>query len=190
MGPVASGTTRRTDDGSPVEWKTAITRWAEAGRPVLEEIAGTWGAYVTYQEMSELVQKDAGITTGVPFRHWIGSVLATLARQEKPGEPLLTSLVVRADGSIGDGYLIPVRDRGEDDPDDLELHAARERVRCYRHFGATDPGDGTEEVFTSAVAARRARPAARRTTSPQPARAVCPKCFIQLPLSGGCGNCD
>src|SRR5215203_4560104 len=65
------------------------------------------------QEMAELVQEHAGVTTGMPFRHWIGRVLGEVSRLERPNEPLLTSLVVRADGTIGDGYIIPIRERGE-----------------------------------------------------------------------------
>jgi hypothetical protein len=156
-----SGTTRRTADGELVEWQEAIAAWARVGRPVLERVAGTYGAYVTYQQMAKLVQEAAGITTGVPFRHWIGSVLGELARLERPDEPLLTSLVVRADGTIGSGYIIPIRERGEPDPADLELHAATERLHCYRHYGAEMPADGGRPVFTKSIAAKRAhaRPA-------------------------------
>ncbi len=181
---MASGTTRRAADGAPVEWHDAIAQWASAGRPVLEHVARTYGAHVTYQEMSELVQEATGITTGVPFRHWIGSVLGELARRERPGEPLLTSLVVRANGTIGDGYIVPIRERGEPDPADLELHAATERLRCYRHFGADMPSDGGRPAFTKSVAAKRAY---ARPTRP---RLVCPTCNLQLPVSGHCDNWD
>jgi hypothetical protein len=180
---MASGTTRRIADGSPVEWSDAIAQWAQVGRPVLERVAQTYGSYVTYQEMAELVQEAAGITTGVPFRHWIGAVLGELSRLEQPDEPLLTSLVVRADGTIGEGYIIPIRERGEAEPADLELHAATERLRCYRHYGAELPPDGGRPALTKAVAAKRAR--ARPTT----VRPVCPTCHLQLPVSGVCGTC-
>jgi hypothetical protein len=181
---MATGTTRRASDGSPVEWREAIRAWAQVGRPVLERVAQSYGSYVTYQEMAELVQEAAGITTGVPFRHWIGAVLGELSRLERPDEPLLTSLVVSADGTIGDGYVIPIRERGESEPADLELHAANERVRCYRHYGAEMPADGGRPVFTKAVAARRAN------ARPAKLRAVCPTCHLQLPASGVCDMCD
>lgn len=180
---MASGTTRRIDDGSRVEWNDAILAWAQAGRPVLESVAQTYGAYVTYQEMADLVQEATGIATGVPFRHWIGAVLGELSRLERPGEPLLSSLVVRADGTIGDGYAIPIRERGEPEPADLELHAANERVRCYRHYGAEIPPDGGRPVFTKSVAAKRA------SARPNRPRAVCPTCHLQLPVTGVCDTC-
>jgi hypothetical protein len=180
---MTSGTTRRTADGSPVDGRDAIAQWARVGRPALERVARTYGSYVTYQEMAELVQEAAGITTRVPFRHWIGAVLGEISRLERPDEPLLSSLVVRADGTIGDGYIIPIRERGESDPADLELHAASERLRCYRHYGAALPADGGRPVFTKAVAAKRAR--ARPTTS----RPVCPTCHLQLPVTGFCDIC-
>jgi hypothetical protein len=182
---MVTGTTRRTATGEPVDFKDAIAAWAEAGRPVVEDVARTYGGYITYQDMAERVQERSGIVTGVPFRHWIGSVLGELARRERPGEPILTSLVVRADGTIGDGYAIPIRERGEPEPTDLELHAAYERVKCYRHFGASMPDGEDRPVFTKEVAAKR-----RRLKPVTPARSMCPSCFIQLPLNGRCDSCD
>jgi len=97
------GTTRREDDGTEVPWPEAVAAWAAAARPVLERAATQYNAFLTYQQLAEAVQDDTGITTGVPFRHWIGGVLGTVAAMEQPDEPILTSLVVRADGSVGDG---------------------------------------------------------------------------------------
>jgi hypothetical protein len=112
-------------------------------------------------------------------------VLGELSCLERPDEPLLTSLVVRADGTIGDGYVIPIRERGEPEPADLEMHAANERLRCYRHYGAAMPSDGGRPVFTKSVAAKRA---SARATKALP-RAVCPTCHLQLPITGTCDTC-
>src|SRR5829696_6876002 len=118
---MAEGTTRRIRDGSPVGWADAVAAWAAAGRPVLEQTARSYGAYLTYRQMAEEVQESAGISTGVPFRHWIGQVLGSIAsgQRARPDEPILTALVVRADGTIGDGYAIPLAERGLVVPDDL-----------------------------------------------------------------------
>jgi hypothetical protein len=103
------------------------------------------------------------------------------------GEPLLTSLVVRADGTIGDGYAIPAVEREGKVPDDLEQHAANERLRCYRHFGAPMPPDGGRPQLTRQVAERREY---ARRQAPRTPRPMCPNCFIELPLSGVCGMCE
>jgi hypothetical protein len=70
-------------------------------------------------------------------------------------------------------------------PEDLEMHAAEERLRCYRYFGAAMPSDGGRPVLTREVAERRSR--ARRSSPPQ--RPLCPNCFLRLPASGICDNC-
>jgi hypothetical protein len=183
---MATGTTRRVSDGTLVEWPDAVAAWARAGRPVLERVASRYNTYVTYQQLSEEVQREAGITTGVPFRHWIGQVLGHLASTQPLSEPLLTSLVVRADGTIGDGYAIPIRARGEVVPEDLEMHAANERLRCYKYFGAVLPPDGGRANLTQEVAKRRR---VRRRQSSRLDRATCPTCFLQLPASGICDGC-
>jgi hypothetical protein len=184
---MASGTTRRISDNQPVEWREAISAWASASRRVLERTARGYGGYLTYQELAELVQQDSGITTRVPFRHWIGEVLGTVAGDRRSeDEPMLTSLVVHADGTIGDGYGIPVAQREGSVPPDLELHAAVERLKCYRYFGADIPPDGGSPMLTRQVAQRRAN--ARRFAPPE-RRPVCPTCFLELPLSGQCDNC-
>ena len=76
---MASGTTRRVSDGSVVDFKAAQRAWAAAARPVLERVARTYNQYIVYQDLAEAVQEESGITTGVPFRHWIGSVLGALS---------------------------------------------------------------------------------------------------------------
>ena len=136
------------------------------------------------------MQAEARITTGLPFRHWIGQVLGTIAAEQQqthPDEPFLTALVVRADGTIGDGYAIPVKDREGHAPDDLEMHAAEERLRCYEYFGADLPPDGGRPSLTEEVRTRREN---ARRIAPPPRRAVCPRCFLQFPATGVCNSCD
>lgn len=186
---MASDTTRRVSDGSLVGWSNALDAWAAAARPVLERAAMTYGAYLTYQQLAEAVQKEAGINTGVPFRHWIGTVLGVVARGRRaPDEPMLTALVVHADGTIGPGYAIPVEERDGMAPADLEMHAAAERLACHRYFGAELPPDGGSPIFTAQVATKREW--TRRTKKPAARREVCPTCFLQVPLSGVCDNCN
>lgn len=185
---MASDTTRRIADGSLVDWPDALAVWAAAARPVLERAATTYGSYLTYQQLADAVQEEAGIETGVPFRHWIGTVLGAVARDRRsPDEPMLTSLVVHADGTIGDGYAIPVEERDGAVPADLELHAATERLACHRYFGSEMPPDGGKPIFTAKVASKREW--ARKTKAPV-RREVCPTCFLELPMTGVCDTCD
>ena len=90
------GTTQRVSDGDPVDFADAKQAWADAARPVLERVAGTYNLYIEYKDLAESVQQDTGITTGVLVHHWIGSVLSAVARERRaPDEPMLSSLCVR-----------------------------------------------------------------------------------------------
>lgn len=179
-------TTRWVADGTPVEWHEAVATWAAEARPVLQRAAGQYNAFFTYQQLAEAVQEDTGIETGVPFRHWIGSVLGSVAEDQRVDEPILTSPVVRADGSVGEGYSIPVKAREGVIPEDLDRHAANERLACYRFFGAELPPNGGTRTLTPAVAQRRRnrRPKEQRPTG------ICPTCGIGVPASGVCDFCD
>ena len=154
---------------------------------MLERVASTYGAYITYADLAEAVQESSGIRTGSAFRNWIGKVLGSVARHpDRPDEPMLTSLVVHADGTIGPGYVEPVAERDGVVPEDLDLHAAAERLACYRYFGAEIPPDGGRPLLTRQLAERRRA----RSSTKALKRAVCPTCFIQLPASGLCDGCD
>lgn len=184
---MAEGTTRRTADGSSVAWSDAIAAWASAGRPVLEGVARQYGSYLTYQQMAEAVQQKAGNHgRAVPALDRPGPRHDRNRAEFALGRTPLTALVVRADGTIGDGYAIPVEEREGAVPADLEMHAAEERLRCYRHFGAELPPDGGQATLTREVAVRREN--ARRNSPPQ-RRPVCPNCFLELPTVGICDNC-
>ena len=101
----------------------------------------TYNATITYKELAEEVQTTSGIRTRRLIQHWIGHVLGTVASEcHSLGEPLLSALCVRADGTVGPGYgKAVVGFFGGDPPDDLDLHAAVERLECYRNFRGTAP---------------------------------------------------
>ncbi len=77
---------------------------------------------------------------------------------------------------------------GGDPPADLDQHAAEERLRCYRYFGAVMPSDGGHAQLTPEVTARRRR-AAKQAREDAP-KATCPTCNIVLPAMGHCYYCD
>jgi hypothetical protein len=92
---------------SPVSSADALAAWVVEARPVLERIAKTYHATITYKDLAEGVQVESGIRTRRLLQHWIGDVLGTVAHDcQTAGEPLLSSLCVRADGTVGPGYAV------------------------------------------------------------------------------------
>lgn len=182
---MAPSGTYRESDGSAVPFAQAQAEWAKIARRSLERVAGVYHGTISYSELAEEVQAISGIRTTKLMWYWIGAVLEEVALMRRPGEPLLTSLCVRADGTIGDGYAKAVVHGEGSPPDDLEVHAAHERLLCYRAFGATLPPGGGTPALTPQVAARRERDAKK---SPPPP-VLCPRCFVALPATGQCDSC-
>lgn len=179
--------TYRVADLSAVPFADAVTAWAGAGYDVLRATARSYRAVVTYKELAEQVQERSGIRTSVLMMHWVGSVLESVARRcADSNEPPLTSLCVHQDGTIGDGYAKAAEMSGRGIAQDIELHAARDRLACYRVYAANLPADGGEPAFTEQVAKRRAT-TQHRTANPPPK--FCPTCFTALPASGRCDYC-
>jgi hypothetical protein len=196
-------------DAAQVGSAAARAAWAEAARDVLLQAAGRYRALVTYKQLAAAVQETTGITTTQLMHQWIGDVLGRVTDEcQSRGEPLLSSLCVSAQGSVGQGYADAVeRARGTRplDPDD---HAAHERLNCYRHWQAAGlPRDGGTPLRTAHFTPVRkaVRPAARpatprktpsskpaaRRTKPEPAAVrLCPRCFTEVPASGVCDYCD
>jgi hypothetical protein len=186
---VAAGAFRVSDD-SEVDIADAKVAWVEAARPILVTAAGKYRATLTYKELADAVQEDSGIHTKVLRQRWITDVLAGVARNcQAAGEPLLSSLCVNADGSNGPSYGPTVAEvRGEDAATDPDWQGAEERLACYKAFGATLPSHGGTPALTPQMAGRRERAAVKAMENrPQP---VCPTCFLRLPASGPCHNCE
>jgi hypothetical protein len=183
-------TTRREADGSPVDAAEARQGWAEAARPVLEAVASTYNATISYADLADAVQATTGVVTTQQMRHWIGPVLARVTEDcLTRSEPVLSALCVKADGSVGAGYASAIEKVRGTRPDDPEMDAARERLACYQAYGATLPSDGGRPAFHGVERDRRER-AALRASKVIPPRAACPTCHMQLLTSGICGTCD
>lgn len=202
-------------DASEVGTSAAREAWAEAARPVLVEAAGRYRALVTYKVLAAAVQESSGITTALPMHQWIGDVLGRVTEDcQSRGEPLLSSLCVSVQGSVGQGYADAVEAARGSRPEDPDDHAAHERLACYRHWEATGlPRDGGTPLRTAhftpvrkaaprkppvqkptprAAAPRKmtARPSAAAEVSPAKPIPLCPTCFTQVPASGICDYCD
>lgn len=170
--------------------ETVREEWARAAREVLLDAARHYRSVVTYGGLAAEVQRRTGITTRQLMQHWIGDVLGRVSAEcARRGEPLLSSLCVTAEGSVGPGYVKAVRDAYGEEPEDLDDHAAHERLACHRHFEAPDlPPDGGGPALTRKLAASRERAARQSTPTPR-TTATCPTCHLQLPATGVCDDC-
>ncbi|MEI7859949.1 MAG: hypothetical protein WCI26_08965 [Acidimicrobiales bacterium] len=184
--------TYRESDETEVSAADASAAWVVEARPALERVAAKYQATITYKELAEAVQTASGIRTRKLVQNWVGAVLSAVARDcHAAGEPLLSALCVRADGTVGPGYVASfVELTGDEAPEDPDLHAAEVRLQCYRHFGATMPADGGKATLTPKVAAARARARKLATVAlKEESRPICPTCFLMLPVTGQCDNC-
>ncbi len=171
-----------------VEPTVARAKLAEASRPVLVAAARDYGSLVTYRSLSEQIQAATNIHTSQLLQNWIGPVLHAVAVQNCEGsEPLLTAFCVRADETVGPGYVDAVVEVHGLVPEDADVHAAEERFAAHRHFGAEIPADGGRPNHPAGLARKRVR---AKRSEPRPSRAQCPNCFIELPVTGVCDQCD
>lgn len=200
-------------DASDLGMAAARAAWAEAARDLLIEKAGSYRALVTLKQLSTGVQERSGITTTAPMHTWLADVLARVAAEcQARDEPLLSSLCVSMQGSVGQAYADVVEQVRGERPEDPDEHAASERLECYRHWEAVGlPRDGGTPLrtahFTPVKRAAASRPAARATTprkaaatrrTPAAAMAapvekplnLCSRCFTEMPATGVCDYCD
>jgi hypothetical protein len=171
-------------EGTPTSEALALETWTPIAHEILVRTAGTYHAVVRETALAEELLATSSIRTTRHHDRWLSKVLAPIALLcEHNGEPPLTSLVVGAS-------------------DDLE--AARQRLECYRWTGSAPADGGVPAQLPGSAPKRAARPrSATRTSERSPARtpaprvaktdkpvAVCPTCFMALPATGVCDNCD
>jgi len=164
--------------------------WAEAARELLLDTARTYRAVVTQKELAEDAQARSGIHSEQRSHHWIGNVLLRVAQDcAKRDEPNLASLCVNASGSVGDGYAEAVLATTGERPEDGDRHAATARLECYRFFDAPDlPEDGGLAALTPRLEASRSR-LRKAEIAARPVN-MCPVCYMSIPASGTCVNCE
>ena len=185
----ATPATYRESDGEAVEMADAKAAWIPFAREALTRVAGDYNALIDYATLAEEVQVKSSIRTRQLKHYWVGAVLGAVGQDcQRRGEPLLSSLCVQKDGHVGAGYGTALAElAGGVAPDDVDMAAAEERLRCYAYFGATLPADGGRPTLTPQVAAKRrviARKAREDIRKP-----VCPTCYLTLPATGQCDNC-
>lgn len=177
---------RRT--ASDVGVEESRDAWAEQARVALLEVASRYNAVLTYKELGGIVQKESGIHTSQLLHNWIGDVLGRVAVDGvERNEPMLASLCVDSNGSVGKPYLVAMAAIGEEIVGDADDHAAKERLRCYEAFGADLPSGGGSPTLTPRLSAARTRERKARAAD-KPAN-VCPNCNMAVPATGVCDNC-
>ncbi|WCO68932.1 hypothetical protein PO878_09370 [Iamia majanohamensis] len=180
----------RVSDGSEVSGPDSRRAWADAARPILEGVAGTYNATILDATLAEQVQVDSGVVSRQLSRYWIAKVMGLVAADcAGRDEPMLSALCIRTDGSTGGGYADAVTKARGEAPEDAEVHAAAERLACYQRMGAAMPNGGGRPTLTPEVAARRHRARSARG-EPEFARTTCPTCFMVLPHTGQCDECE
>ncbi|MHA7191098.1 hypothetical protein ACX80N_12490 [Arthrobacter sp. MDT2-16] len=169
---------------------TITEREARAAVLVLQEVASRYNGYITYGVLKDQVGVLIHRPSNQLVNNWADRVLNRVIQIcEADGHPQLTALVVRAsDGGVGEGFNAILERSGRpriDDPQQLEVVAAEERLECYRRF-CPDLPDDAEPALT-----REYRAYVSRQNKPEPReRPVCASCGLQLPATGICDDCD
>ena len=143
MGDASGTATGHWVKATVIGAEAARSTWALAARELLLTTAKEYHATVSYKELAEFVQERSQVRTTQLHMHWIGDVLrrVSVACIER-GEPLLSSLCVDSRGRVGPGYTVVVEDHRREPLTHPDEHAARERLQCYRYFGADLPEGG------------------------------------------------
>ena len=174
----------------------ARATWALAARERLVEAAKVYHSVVTSKELSEFVQRRSLIRTNQLQQHWLGDVLRRVsATCAENGEPLLSSLCVDANGRVGARYVTAVETYRGELVEDADEHAAKERLECYRHFGAELPPGGGVPARTNHLRSKRSRTATTTRAEPKAVPVekplvMCPVHFQVVPATGVCDLCD
>jgi hypothetical protein len=198
----------RSDDESAVDEAEAREAWNRAARPVLVQVARRYGSLTTPSDFAEAVQALAGVRTREPADAWVGDVLDAVGVEcVARAEPLLSAFCVGPEGRMDKRYEQIATGLDPSAATDIEMHAATQRLEAHRYHGAVLPVDGGQPVLPPQLAKVRASapkstrtarakapaktPAPRKVKKPEPPpRPVCPTCFLQLPATGQCDNCN
>ena len=176
-------------DAADVGEEAARAAWADAARDVLLETATHYHRVITSKELAAAVMTRSQIHTKRPSHYWIGDVLGRVSADcSERDEPLLSSLCVNSEGSVGAGYGPTVVSARGSLPGDADDHAARERLACYREFGAELPAGGGSWALTPRLSASRSRE--RRAAAAEKMPPLCPSCHTAVPATGFCDYCD
>lgn len=187
--PTLPGTWREPHRDVQIPRSEAVEAWVGAAVPILEIVASEYGDYITYKNLAGALSHASGVHTAQQLNYWVGDVLGGVIRAcADRGLPELSSLVVHTgDGMVGSGFNTVLRRSGReaiDDPFELEMAAAEERLNCYRAYCPDVPADATPQL-TREYSAR----VQRKEPTPSRVRPICLGCGLQLPATGICDDC-
>lgn len=160
-------------DHRPISAQEAHREWALVAHDILEEVARRYGRSVAYADLAGEVQRRTGIATDLELGNWLDDVLTEVAERCKDSsEPRLVVLVDRP----GVAHT-------------SEIPAAR--LECYEAYGAKIPAKKTSRGATrSRTTTSSVAPARKRAKVQERLRPICQRCFVELPSTGICDNCD
>ncbi|MBG0739045.1 hypothetical protein IV500_06475 [Paeniglutamicibacter antarcticus] len=172
-----------------IPFETAIKEWAAAAVLVLEDVAGTYGGYITYAGLTTWVFDETRIYTLMLLPNLSSRLLNRVIRIcHERDLPALSSLVVNAtDGMVGSGFDEVLWAAGREVPAtdlDRERVAAAERLKCYRVYCTDVPADA--EPHLTAKYQALVSPVEKDAPKPKP---VCVVHGMQLPVTGVCDYC-
>ncbi|MDH6245200.1 GreA/GreB family elongation factor [Mycobacterium sp. OTB74] len=113
-----------------------IAPWVPPTRTVLLKAAEEYGAVIGNRYLRDLVEHAAGTPGMPPTTALVGAVADHCLSLD---EPILPALCALPGGGVHGGYTAWVHTTLGISSDESEAHAARERQRCYAHFGAGAP---------------------------------------------------
>lgn len=187
--PDLPGTPGEPSRNDETPFQQDIEKWAQAAIPVLQEVAGTYGGFITYKALATRVFEATETSTRMLVPNFSSRLLSRVIHLCLEKDlPALSSLVVSAaDGAVGTGFDAVLRTSGREVPDtalERERIAAAERLECYKRCGAVVPADAAPQLTPMYEA--RINPPRKDAPKPKP---VCAVHGIQLPATGVCDDC-
>lgn len=188
------GTWHDSDPTRKVAWPVAVDAWVRATEEILEAVAATYGASITYEELAQQLFERTGYRTRMMLGHWIGQVLGPVqAATLTEGKPPLSALVVRAGtGGVGDGYINHEHPEGFASFVERQHAAAADRLTCYRTYCDHVPEEAAPQMTPLYIAKQTWLHIPKQTPRQKPAASAPRTCSVHhmvLPASGRCDYC-
>lgn len=128
-------------EGRFVFMNDALDSWEPFAVALLKDTARTYNGFVTYKQLCDVVQAQSCVRHDGLLTNWIGSPLGRVVDHcVREQNPQLSALCVKEDETVGEGYRHAAAVGGETGRiglNELDDHAARTRLECYRYFGCT-----------------------------------------------------